>query len=155
MRKEVGRVCVCVCTCTCIVTLNDCTCRMMIVIQSQGTNINIGGTKTIIIVTRQPPVSPSSCPQMTWASISSQLSSHTVPNCPLRHTSTRPLYAFGPSASRTSPLVQLPPVIIKEQQNVERCRDKPEQAESMQQAVIVKAQCTQQCCYMCSRKQKI
>ncbi len=47
-----------------------------------------------------------SCLQTTPASAGSQLSSHTVPQAPLRHTSTRPAVAFGPFTSRTSPVLQ-------------------------------------------------
>ena len=45
--------------------------------------------------------------QTTLASLLSQLSSHTVPQLPWRHTSTRPWYWLSPFTSRISPFVQL------------------------------------------------
>ena len=48
-----------------------------------------------------------SCLHTTSASVSSQLSSHTVPHIPLWQISTRPSYSFLPPTSRTSELLQV------------------------------------------------
>ena len=47
-----------------------------------------------------------SCLQATAASLASQRSSHTVPHCPRKHTSTRPSKLFLPPTSRISVLLQ-------------------------------------------------
>ena len=47
-----------------------------------------------------------SCLQATIASLVSQESSHTVPHCPWKHTSTRPSKLLLPSISRMSVLLQ-------------------------------------------------
>ena len=52
----------------------------------------------------------SSCLQTTRASLSSQESSHTVPQVLLKHTSTRPSVGMSPSTSLTSPSLHGPMV---------------------------------------------
>ena len=47
-----------------------------------------------------------SCLQTTIASVGSHKSSHTVPHCPRKHTSTRPSKLFLPPTSRMSVLLQ-------------------------------------------------
>ena len=47
-----------------------------------------------------------SCLQATIASLKSQESSHTVPHCPWKHTSTRPSKLVLPSTNRISVLLQ-------------------------------------------------
>ena len=47
-----------------------------------------------------------SCLQTTLASLKSQLSLHTVPHCPWKHTSTRPSKLFLPPTSRISVSLQ-------------------------------------------------
>ena len=53
-----------------------------------------------------PPVNIPSCLHTTRASVSSQSSSHTVPQLPLWQISTRPSYSFLPPTSRMSELLQ-------------------------------------------------
>ena len=60
-----------------------------------------------VVVNLHSEVRPS-CLQATPASLKSQKSSHTVPHCPWKHTSTRPSRLFLPPTSRISVLLQAP-----------------------------------------------
>ena len=52
-----------------------------------------------------PVVASPSCLQTTVASVTSHISSHTVPHSLFKHISTRPSALLAPPASRTSPCV--------------------------------------------------
>ena len=56
-----------------------------------------------------------SCLHTTLASLISQSSSHTVPHCPRKHTSTRPSKLFLPPTSRISVLLQAASTDIQRQ----------------------------------------
>ena len=72
-----------------------------------GTRLHMSYTNTILMTLYELPlVIIPSCLHTTCASVSSQLSSHTVPQLPLWQISTRPSYSFLPPTSRMSELLQ-------------------------------------------------